>query len=152
MQILKPKQLKWFVPDQMASQAWKHNLIDVDSNMVNLEFYLFLCLYLTFISCNKTMFKIICHLYIKGMGQEGPKRTLSILWISFPGNTRMIFHFVSEKIHMAEEPFFFFLSLLFCPDSSHFLFYIQGIMLPCAFGRIKLKNAVEQWSRERLRS
>lgn len=37
-----------------------------------------------------------------------------------------------------------FFPLLLCPDTSHFAFYIQDIMLPGAFERIKLKNAVER--------
>ena len=65
----------------------------------------------------------------------------------------MIFHVVSEKPCMAEvlspTP-----SLSFCPDSFYFPFWIQGMLLPYAFGRITLKrkekkNAVEQWGRER---
>ena len=49
------------------------------------------------------------------------------------------FHVVSEKSCMAEV---LFLSpfLSFCPDSFYFPFWIQGMLLPCAFGRIKLKR------------
>lgn len=63
----------------------------------------------------------------------------------------MIFHFVSEKACVAEVPFF-----LSPPPPCHFVqivptfhskFRAQG--LPCAFGRMKLKNAVKQRGRER---
>lgn len=106
------------------------------------------CLYSSLISCNETTLNLL--------DGKDPKE-LSQLCEFYSQGMQWWFFMLSLKSHAWQKCFYFSPSLSFCPDSFYFPFWIQGMLLPYAFGRITLKrkekkNAVEQWGRETVES